>query len=147
MGVPLNHPFIDGIFPYKPSSYWGSSMETLIWGNQENGDSSHQDSTKILWTLQRWKSMEKFARKRTWSNGLNLVTHVILIAFFGDPFVDFVSMGYLKPGFCSTATSFAPGRVTSRVFQQGYPAKSWDITLQTDHLTSISPVLTIKHRS
>ena len=41
--------------------------------------------------------MEKFARKRTWSNGLNLVTHVILIAFFGDPFVDFVSMGYLKP--------------------------------------------------
>ena len=22
MGVPPNHPFIDGIFPYKPSSYW-----------------------------------------------------------------------------------------------------------------------------
>ena len=23
-GVPLNHPFLDGIFPYKPSSYWGT---------------------------------------------------------------------------------------------------------------------------
>ena len=22
MGIPPNHPFIDGIFPYKPSSYW-----------------------------------------------------------------------------------------------------------------------------
>ena len=23
MGVPPNHPFLDGIFPYKPTSYWG----------------------------------------------------------------------------------------------------------------------------
>ena len=22
IGAPPNHPFIDGIFPYKPSSYW-----------------------------------------------------------------------------------------------------------------------------
>ena len=29
MGVLLNHPFIDGIFHYKPSSYWG----TPIYGN------------------------------------------------------------------------------------------------------------------
>ena len=28
MGVLLNHPFLDRIFPYKPSSYWG----TLIYG-------------------------------------------------------------------------------------------------------------------
>jgi hypothetical protein len=26
MGVPLNHPFIDGFFHYKSSSYWGSPI-------------------------------------------------------------------------------------------------------------------------
>ena len=31
MGVPLNHPFIDGIFNYKPSSYGG----TPIYGNSD----------------------------------------------------------------------------------------------------------------
>ena len=33
MGVPLNHPFLFGMFPYKPSSnYWGTpmTMETSI---------------------------------------------------------------------------------------------------------------------
>ena len=29
MGVPLNHPNFHRIFPYKPSSYWG----TAIYGN------------------------------------------------------------------------------------------------------------------
>ena len=33
MGVPhYYHPFLDGIFPYKPSSYWGSPfMDTPKW--------------------------------------------------------------------------------------------------------------------
>ena len=26
IGVPPNHPFLDGIIPYKPSSYWGTPM-------------------------------------------------------------------------------------------------------------------------
>ena len=26
MGVPLNHPFLDGMFPYKPSSYGGTPI-------------------------------------------------------------------------------------------------------------------------
>ena len=32
-GTPSHHPFIDGIFPYKPSSYGGSpmTMESLIY--------------------------------------------------------------------------------------------------------------------
>ena len=32
MGVPLNHPFCFRIFPYKPSSYWG----TPIYGTPPN---------------------------------------------------------------------------------------------------------------
>ena len=32
IGVPPNHPFLDGIFPYNSSSYWGTPfMETPIW--------------------------------------------------------------------------------------------------------------------
>ena len=31
LGVPLDHPFIDGIFNDKPSSYWG----TTIYGNPQ----------------------------------------------------------------------------------------------------------------
>ena len=27
IGVPPNHPFIDGIFPYRPSSYWGIPID------------------------------------------------------------------------------------------------------------------------
>ena len=36
MGVPPN-PFLDGIFPYKPSSYWGTpmAMETAMITNYE----------------------------------------------------------------------------------------------------------------
>ena len=26
IGLPPNHPFLDGIFPYKPSSYWGTPI-------------------------------------------------------------------------------------------------------------------------
>ena len=26
IGVAPNHPFVDGIFPYKPTSYWGTPM-------------------------------------------------------------------------------------------------------------------------
>ena len=42
MGLPLNHPFIDEIFLYKPTSYWGSPISGTPYEYKKHPKWTHQ---------------------------------------------------------------------------------------------------------
>ena len=47
-GTPSHHPFIDGIFPYKPSSYWGTPMAMETPKKRSNGTQKTTAKTLVL---------------------------------------------------------------------------------------------------